>query len=648
MILFVAAAMRLFALDMAPPGLYRDEASNGLDALGVLQGRHAVYFSANNGREPAYIYLTALAISLFGPSVFAVRLAAAVVGALTTIPVYLLGRNWFGPRVALFAAWLWAVTLWPVHLSRIGLRAILLPPLLALVFWLLSVAYRLATLPKVPERLPAGWLWLAAGALYGAAFYTYLAVRFTPILFFLLLSYLLLKHRQQAARLWPGLLWFLSGFALVLVPLAFAAWHDPRLLLGRVGQVSIFNPDIGGSNPLLALLRQVGRAAGLFLWKGDAIVRHNPANRPLFDLLMALPFLWGLVYCLRHWQRKACAAVLLWVAVMLGPTILAEDAPHFLRAVGILPAALFLPALGLSKIWEWPKLADALRRGLVLLLLFGTLIVTILDYVDYVRQPNTAHLFESAARELALQVKAEPPATAVYVDRRFREGWPSIPFLLTDEAAVHWYDRADWATSTPVEAPAALYAWPYEDLSFVPGVLTPPLQVSLEPGSTARGDLEAEPYVLYVRYAAHNVDPPPPQAVFDGRLLLHAARATVDDEGNVRVVLDWSVREPLSGAPLTVFVHLLQRGATDRPPLAQDDVPLAAGYWPLPHWQPSQVVRQQHHLTMQETVNFSDYQIVVGLYDASTGARLPVSTPQGAPLGDSWSLPPEAFAHEEN
>src|SRR5690606_16063121 len=126
-VLAVAVLLRLWALDVAPPGLYRDEASNGLDALGVLQGNHAVYFTANNGREPVYIYLAALAISLLGRTVIAVRVAAALVGALTTIPVYLLGRSWFGQRVALFAAWLWAVTLWPMHLSRIGLRAILLP-----------------------------------------------------------------------------------------------------------------------------------------------------------------------------------------------------------------------------------------------------------------------------------------------------------------------------------------------------------------------------------------------------------------------------------------------------------------------------------------------------------------------------------------
>ena len=67
-----------------------------------------------------------------------------------------------------------------MHLSRIGLRAILLPLLLALAFWLAAEAYRRDSVRG----------WLAAGLVYGAAFYTYLAARFTPLLILLLLSYL--------------------------------------------------------------------------------------------------------------------------------------------------------------------------------------------------------------------------------------------------------------------------------------------------------------------------------------------------------------------------------------------------------------------------------------------------------------------------
>ncbi len=638
--LLVAAVLRFWQLGEAPPGFYRDEAQNGLDALGVLRGNHAVYFAANNGREPSYIYLTALSIGLVGRTVFAVRLAAAVAGTLTAFVVYLLGKSWFGQRVALFATWLWAVTLWPVHLSRIGLRAVLLAPFLALAFWLGTLAY----------RRQRAWLWAAAGVAYGAAFYTYLAVRFTPVLLLLLISYLLLKQRGMQlgglsdrrallSRLWPGTFWFLLGALLTTTPLILAAWQAPDLILGRVGQVSIFNPAVGGPNLPLTFLRQTGRALGMFLWRGDDILRHNPAGRPVFDLLMAVPFLIGLIWCLRHWRNPPAAAVLLWMAVMLGPTILAEDAPHFLRASGVLPVVLFMPALGLSKLWEWPKLADALRRGLVLLLVLGTLIVTIADYVDYMRQPDTAYLFEAAARELAQQINVEPPGVDVFVDRRFWEGWPSLSFLLPETTAVTWFAPQTELDRRP-ELPAAIYAWPHEGLDFVPASLDSPVLISIDEGSLARGDLEPAPYPLYVRYSADAYRPPAATIIFGEGIALHDASAQVveaDGQNATRleVELYWSaVQENLVQNALAVFVHVIGSGRL----IGQSDAPLAQGYWPLASWRAGQVVRQQHTIELQEPFDLTHHQIVVGLYDVVTTVRLPARTPQGEPIGDSWLL----------
>jgi len=42
-VIAVAAALRFWALGYIPPGLYHDEAFNGLDALGVLEGERPVF-----------------------------------------------------------------------------------------------------------------------------------------------------------------------------------------------------------------------------------------------------------------------------------------------------------------------------------------------------------------------------------------------------------------------------------------------------------------------------------------------------------------------------------------------------------------------------------------------------------------------------
>ena len=613
LVLGTAVFLRFSQLGTYPPGLYHDEAYNGLDALAVLEGQHALFFTTNNGREPAYLYLTAAAIALVGRSVLAVRLAAAVVGSLTVLPVYLLGKEWFGRRAGLLAAWLWAVTLWSVHLSRIGLRALLLPALLALAFWLGTRAYR--------RGHPA--LWLAAGLVYGAAFYTYLAVRFTPALLAALLLYLLWQGRGR--RLWPGVAWFAAGTAVILFPFALLLLQAPELILGRSGQVSILNPAINGGDLWGTLARQIGRSLGLFLWQGDMILRHNPAGRPLFDLFLAIPFLIGLVWCVRHWRRPAAAFTLLWVAIMLGPTILAEDAPHFLRAVGILPAALFLPAVGLDGLWGIHLRGRAgVGAAIALTLLAGSFALTLRDYAAYNRQPEVAYLFEAAVVEMAERMNGEAGETAVFLDEeRYWQKHPALRFLIPEERVQPFRPEAGLPALSP---PAAVYAWPYEGLAAVRAAITPPALVTVDWGGLARGDLEPDAYPLYLRYG---LEPRPdwsPLAEFGGALTLHRVAVTPLDNGDWLVEAYWEGKTAVS-PNWTPFVHVVGPDGL----LAQSDSPPAAAdwpgtaVWPADWWEPGLLLRDRRILVAPPGGFPADAQLHLGWYDRASQSRLPVS-----------------------
>ena len=631
--LALAAALRFYRLGTWPPGPYRDEAYNGLDALNVLRGQHALFFPANNGREPVYIYLVALSIALFGPTVLALRLPAAVLGTLATLPAWLLGRAWFGRVAGLLAAFLWAITFWPAHLGRIGLRVGLLAPVLATAFWLGTRAYR---------QRRAG-LWLAAGLVYGLSFYTYLAARFTPLLLLLFALYLVATGRR--ARLWDEgrLLWFVTGAALVVAPLAVLILRDPAILLGRAGQVSILSPTISGGDPLGALLGNAGRALGLYVWRGDAILRHNallaydvvlksdhPAGRPAFDWLMAGPFLLGLGWCVWHWRRPAAAFLLLWQLVMLGPTVLAEDAPHFLRAAGILPGAVFFPAIGLALLWQWPRLPALARRAAVVLLLAGSLALTARDYARYARQPDVAYLWESAAAELAAAARAEPADTTVAIDRRFLEGWPSIPFLLTGRPVTPF----DPAAPPAFDGPTTVFAWPYGPLDFLAAV-APPALVEVEAGPLARGDLEPQPYSLYTRYRFRPGPGDAPQANFDDRFGLRAT-ATLDAPDALSVTLEWTTQTAGQPAP-QMFIHVVGPEGI----LAQVDGPIAAGLWPG-DWPPLLRLGERHTLALPRPFVSGQDRVEIGLYTPADGQRLPLLGADGAPRGDVFVVAPGA------
>ena len=634
----MAAGLRFWQLGQIPPGLYRDEAFNGLDAADILDGQRGgenpFYFSANNGREPAYIWLTAATISILGQTPLAVRLGAAIVGTLTTFFVYELAKTWFDQRTGLLAAGVWAITVWPIHLSRIGLRPILLPLMFTLTLWLGTLAYR-----RSLSGRPATWLWLLAGAVYGASFYTYLAVRFTPIFFILFLIYLGLTQRR--AGLWPGIGFFALGTAVILTPLAVLAWQQPDMILGRPGQVSVFNTAINGGDPLGTLWRNGWKALGLFFVKGDTIVRHNPPGRAVFDLFMILPFLIGLVWCVRNWRRAPAMTLLLWTMVMLGPTILAEDTPHFLRAVGILPAAVLFPALGLSQIWTWSKLPGLSGPVLAIALLVASLALTVKDYfIDYSRQPATAYWFEDAARDLAEHINTESANVEVFIDQRYWEGWPSVRFLLQPEAPVFFY-RSGEAPVMQINPPAAVYAWPYEGLEAVTAGISTPALVSGQTGSLAQGDLEPEPYPLYVHYTVNQPPALPILANFDNAIQLRQAEVTNHGDRELLVELFWSFTDQndsdsIIDRPLIAFVHVVGPDGV----VGQSDSVPSQGNWPSPWWRPGLIVHDQHVLELENDYNANQHQILIGLYIANTGERLMALDLEGVPIGDSWLLKP--------
>ena len=646
-LLFLAMAtaviLRFHQLGQAPPGLYRDEAFNGLDALTVLDGNTPLYFPDNNGREPLYIYLTSLAIAAFGRTAFAVRFTAALVGSLTTIVTYKLAKEWFGQRVGLLSAWMWAITLWPIHLSRIGFRIILLPFFLALTFWLATLAYRRRN----------GRYWFLAGLIYGLSFYTYLAVRFTPVLLALLAITFILTQRRKGAKGGrekgtetnlqspiSNLLFSLLGALTLLLPLATLTLQNPDLILGRTGQVSIFDDGVNNGRFLPTLYQQTTQALGMFFWRGDTILRHNPAGRPIFDFLMTIPFLIGVIWCVRRWRRLPAMTLLLWTAVMLGPTILAADTPHFLRAAGILPAVVIFPAIGLDWVWgrletrDWRlEIGDwrlVLPSLLIVILIIGSTSLTILDYEQYSLDPETAYLFEAAATDLVADIQNEAEETVVFIDNRFWSGWLAIPFLVDENRVTRFEGKNGFAGLANRDT--VVYAWPHASLDYLSQALPPPALISSQSGSLARGDLEEQPYPLYLRYHAQAAPDWPIMADFGNQLQLRQATVQTLSTSEVQIDLYWSTATAVT-QPLIAFIHILDENGESFGLVAQDDAPPANGRWSW--WQPGLIIHDPHTLTLPRPLTPSA-QILIGLYDANSQTRLPIN----GTTADTWQLNP--------
>jgi 4-amino-4-deoxy-L-arabinose transferase-like glycosyltransferase len=614
----LGAALRLAALGSVPVGLYQDEAFNGLDALRVLAGEHPLYFPANNGREPLFIYLASVSIAWLGRTPLALRLPAALLGTLTIPISAALGISLFNRRVGVLTAALVAFSFWPLHLSRIGFRAVGLP-----VF----VGLALAAAWHGTSRSRREWVVLG-GLAYGFAFYTYLPVYLSPLVLGLFAGYLWLVGRRSALRFAAP--WFLLGAAAVLVPFLASVADDPGLILGRPRQVSILAAK-DGAQILGTLLRQVGRGLGMFFWRGDTIARHNLPGRPVFDLVVAPFFVVGTLWAAHHSQRPATVLVLLWSAVMLAPTILAEDAPHFLRAVGVLPFVLLLAALGLD-VARGALAARVSRRwlpgALLGIILVGSLGWTVRDYFGrYATDPGTAYAFQDAATELAAQMNHS--AGVVWASERFRREWESIPFLVTKD--VHWI--LDGAVPQVTIGTGTLFLWPYEPLAPVLAALPPGIRMTGWRGSLTKGDLEAEPYPLYWGYQFEPAEPhSEPVARFAGGICLLTATAVQEAEG-VQVSLVWTATEPV-GPDYSVFAHLIEGAQL----VDQTDGPPAGGTLPTTWWRPGDQIVDRRLIEMPREDGTGQLQVVVGLYRSDDWERLAVVDVAGKLLGDSVTL----------
>ncbi len=639
--LAVALLLRFYAIDRIPPGLYHDEAFNGLDALRVLGGSRPVFFTANNGREPLFIYLVALSVGLLGRSPGAIRIVSAVLGTLTVPATWLLARAMFGRRVAALSAVLVAGLVWPLNLSRIGLRAVSLPLFSALALW------------QFWRGLDTGRKrhYIAGGVLYGLTFYTYTAARFTGLALVLFVLYQLLFDKTRPY--WTGLLCFVLAAGLVAAPLLVYGvlhWSD---FMQRAGQVSILNPAINGGDLWGTLGRHLVRALGLFFWQGDFIPRHNVPRRPLFDPLTAAFFVIGVALCARQARRqRAGVFTIIWVIVLLLPTILAEDAPHFLRAVGILPVAIFPAAVGLDEVWQRlvQRTNQALALGMVLLALVVAVGSTIWAYFgQHTRNPELGYAFEAAEVQLAGEINrflgtgwtgegltatpGEPlPGRRAVLVSRLWDQRPTVRFLVPASEALTIL-REDSVPQPAAGETVLLALWPHEDLQPYMAWLPAPSVINVHQGALERGDLETTPHLLYVTFTAAPVEATTtPEIRFAEGLTLLGHEIASEAEDTLVIRLRWQAMADIA-TDYNVFVHLVDGERM----VAQSDARPGAGYYPTSWWRPGDVVLDEHRLSPEEPYDPTRHQLRVGWYELATMRHLPVLDAEGQP-GDEYAI----------
>jgi len=637
-ITLLAAFLRFWQLDILPPGLHHDEAVHGVQAQAILQtGKVPVFAEENFGQAPLFMALVALSFSVFGASGWAIRAVSAFVGTVTVPALYFLTRELFadrGPKTAsclgLLASLILASLYWHLSLSRYGLEQTLPPLFETLTLYLLWHAWERRSLRAA----------LCAGVLLGGSLYTYWAAYALPVLvgmFFLIRAIFeqgFLRRRWLHSTLVP--LMALATYA----PMAQFILQRPEVFFKRPGQVLVSGP--GRSLDAAGLLQNTWNSVALFIFAGDQDPFRNLPGRPALDVFLSLGFLIGLVVALRDIKKPHNYLVLLWLALGLVPTIVAELPPHFGRAISAVPPMTILTALGLLKVWQRighiagsqpGTLTKLMRRGAAFAFLSGGLVFSLwTTYCDYFQvwasDPGLFYAFNAGVVAAAESVRQAPTGDRVYLTPLSRIH-PTIVFTLQGQRDLQSYDgRRCMVVPGSADTPATYVVVTHEDQRSVS------LLKRLFPGGSIIqevADAAGQPYLSAYRVPGSARSSFGPQVLHPAtldeqvRLLGYTLASSRYRPGEaIPLTLFWQAQQRMERA-YTVFVQMLgpRNPSTGTPVWAQRDTEPCDAKYPTTDWVPGDVVMDEYLLSIPSDTPPGQYTLEVGMYHLATLKRLP-------------------------
>lgn len=622
LILVLAAALRLYLL--AGQSFWADEGNSVV--LAARSVSEIVAAAAGDIHPPAYYLLLKAWASLFGLGEIGARTLSVALGVLVVWAVYRLGVRLRGARMGLVAAALAAVNPFLVYYSQEARMYMLLA--------LCATASALALVGWIGASRTAGrraLLWPALLYLGAAGLGLYTHYAFPIQLAALNLVFFLWLWRRRVGPLWPQLTpWLLLNAAVALLflpwtPIAWrqlTTWPAPPTPLGPLGALE--------------------QAFTLFTC-GPTFC---PPGTPGY-VIGAITAILLLVAALVPWRRLQVAWLarvlpLVWLLTPLVVMVVFQIfSPVFFKFLVIaVPAYLLLLALGID------LAVDGLRLHLT------------------TNGRTTGFVTTAAALVLlvAVALPALPALNRYYHDPAFaRDDYRSIAaylkalagpddaILLNAPGQVDVFSQYDHGPATVYPLPADRPLNPQATAAALNRILAEHRRVYAIYWATGQSDPEGliegrlaqsafkawDSWTGDLRFVAYSAEPPPepipftdPPA-FGESIRLDAAgisEAPLQPGDIARTLLNWSTTAPLDRSYKTTLQLLDPANQV----VAQVDSEPVGGSRPTTTWKPGEVVADPSGLPIPLGTPPGAYPLILAVYDATTGARLPVITAEGA------------------
>jgi hypothetical protein len=675
--LLLYLGLALYQLEL--PGLNYDETLDAVPAMQVVQDQRVDGFAMLRlaGRRwplmtMSYVGVTTthLLMPVFawvGVSVTTLRGTAVLIGLISLLLCYGFLREFFDKRVAAFSILLLAVNPSFVFWSRMGAWVQL--PLFPIAIVVLWAAFRWHR-----QRRP-GYLVLSSFML-GLGLGTH--IQFLWMWIALLIAWLVLSPWLGTGNGWQRWAWpwqQAKPRALILSLLALLLGMAPLLIynlltLGTV-QHALELATAAGTRQIQVLqtLRDMlVRALGAFVtllngdWFGSRVgsLQRNPIALWAFVSALIILLWMAIRRTLGYGTARIVFLIILLASIVLQSVIVGSvESPHHLLIVWPIPQVLVSVALF--------SLADAVQPtsrsrvaasmsilGVVAVILVGAEAMTSVRYHRAFSQTGGAGVFSDAIYELASDLEAPGTPQPIAMDWGFRR---NLQFLTQNRV-----DPNEWFTySSPVAPefegyvrslikryPDALYLFHVPEYTMFPG------HREIFEDVAYRHHLSPVIWKTYIQrdgrpvYQVVTLKPTPRQfaapvidhsldvRLGEGLALLGYDRLQekVHPGEDIGLRLYWKALAP-SAANYKVFAHLLD----DSGKLwgQHDDLP-AYGSYPMTEWQVDEIVVDRIKIELDEDVPPGNYHIFVGMYDPSTGERLPLLRHWLRLKGDTLSL----------
>lgn len=370
LIILLSIFLRFYKLGSVPNGLYVDEALTGYNAFSILLTGKDEYGKFlplafrffGSYSPPFYVYLTAIAVKIFGLSIFSTRFFSAIFGVVSAILIYFILKysDFLKFRyLPLIGAFIFSISPWAIFFSRTGYEINF-----GFIVLSLGILFLWLGLKKI-KLIPLAYIFLSLSS-YGSHLNRYLI----PIIIFLSLIYFKKELFSKTTKgftilgLISAFLIQIPNFYLFLTP-AFntkGGLFYQDLLIIQSSKIHSFLPQFL-SYPLSLIREFLARyltyfsPRSLFLLEDPDIQRSAPGLSP-FYFWMVIPYVVGLYELYKERKDKFIRFIIFLLLTFPVPLALTSEPFSSQRGLHMLLPLVIVITIGIGTLFiKYGKIA---------------------------------------------------------------------------------------------------------------------------------------------------------------------------------------------------------------------------------------------------------------------------------------------------